>query len=446
MMEVDPRRSTSRPGDVVGIKPAGGIRASKQAIQYLVHALRDARRRVDDARPLPLRRVRAPERRAHAAPQGADGALPVRRLLHDRTDGRGTRSATCEPARDASSGTYAPAPEARDIVSSSERYGLFIGGDGSSHGRASGSRSISPATEEQLAEVAERERGGRRPRRRRRARRASRTAGRSSRRSERGEVPVPASPGCIQERVARARRRRVARRRKADPASRATSTSRSRRRTSSTTRAGPTSSSTRSRAARRGRSASPAQILALELPAADGPRGRSPRHSLAGNTVVLKPAETTPLTAMLFAELCGSGPAPPGVVEPGQGSGEDGGPSRGTGHRQGRVHRLDRRRKAHHARARGPDVRLTLELGGKAANIVFDDARSRPGGRGHRQRHLLQPGPRMLRRLAPPRAGVDLRAALDKLKRPPYDAPRRRPARQEHRRRAINSKAQLEDP
>ncbi len=33
-----------------------------------------------------------------------------------------------------------------------------------------------------------------------------------------------------------------------------------------------------------------------------------------GNTVVLKPAETTPLTALLFAEICGRRELPPGVV------------------------------------------------------------------------------------------------------------------------------------
>ena len=118
-----------------------------------------------------------------------------------------------------------------------------------------------------------------------------------------------------------------------------------------------------------------------------------------GNTVVLKPAETTPLTALLFAEICQQADLPPGVVNIVTGAGETG-PAlvdhpdvdkvaftgstevgkaiarsiAGTGkkrhpraRRQGREHRLRRR----------PD---------------------RPGRRGHRQRHLLQPGPRLLRR------------------------------------------------
>ena len=86
-------------------------------------------------------------------------------------------------------------------------------------------------------------------------------------------------------------------------------------------------------------------------------------------------------------------------------------------------------------RLAGTGKKLTLELGGKAANIVFDDCGARPGGRGHRQRHLLQPGPRLLRRLAPLRAGVDLRAARREAEAAARDAARRRPARQEHRRR-----------
>ena len=89
----------------------------------------------------------------------------------------------------------------------------------------------------------------------------------------------------------------------------------------------------------------------------------------------------------------------------------------------------------------GTGKKLTLELGGKAANIDLRRRRARPGGRGDRQRHLLQPGPRVLRRLAAARAGVDLRAARREAEAADDDAPRRRPARQEHRRR----RDQLED-
>ncbi|MCR1784542.1 aldehyde dehydrogenase family protein [Nocardioides carbamazepini] len=94
-----------------------------------------------------------------------------------------------------------------------------------------------------------------------------------------------------------------------------------------------------------------------------------------GNTVVLKPAETTPLTALLFAEICQQADLPPGVVNIVTGAG-------GTG--QAVVSHPDVDKVAFTgstavgkaiARAiAGTDKKATLELGGKAANIVFDDA------------------------------------------------------------------------
>ena len=92
-------------------------------------------------------------------------------------------------------------------------------------------------------------------------------------------------------------------------------------------------------------------------------------------------------------------------------------------------------------RLAGTGKRLTLELGGKAANIVFDDAR-RPGGRGNRQRHLLQPGhvcwagSRLFVRSIYERWWPSLSAD--------YHTARRRPARQDSDVGAINSAAQLE--
>jgi aldehyde dehydrogenase (NAD+) len=94
-----------------------------------------------------------------------------------------------------------------------------------------------------------------------------------------------------------------------------------------------------------------------------------------GNTVVLKPAETTPLTALIFADICRQAELPPGVVNLVTGDGTTGGHlvrNEGidkvafTGSTE--VGKLIMRELA------GRDVRLTLELGGKAANIVFDDA------------------------------------------------------------------------
>jgi len=95
----------------------------------------------------------------------------------------------------------------------------------------------------------------------------------------------------------------------------------------------------------------------------------------AGNTVVLKPAETTPLTAMMLAELFQEIDLPPGVVNIVNGAGPVGGHlvahtgldkvaftgSTGVGRNILRT-------------LAGSGRKLTLELGGKGANIVFADA------------------------------------------------------------------------
>jgi acyl-CoA reductase-like NAD-dependent aldehyde dehydrogenase len=94
-----------------------------------------------------------------------------------------------------------------------------------------------------------------------------------------------------------------------------------------------------------------------------------------GNTVVLKPAETTPLTALLFAEICQQADLPPGVVNIITGAGATG--SALVSHpgidKVAFTGSTDVGRIIAKAVA-GTDKRVTLELGGKAANIVFDDA------------------------------------------------------------------------
>ncbi len=94
-----------------------------------------------------------------------------------------------------------------------------------------------------------------------------------------------------------------------------------------------------------------------------------------GNTVVLKPAETTPLTALLFAEVCQQADLPPGVVNILTGAGETGravvshpGVDKVAFTGSTEVGRQIAKAVA------GTDKKVTLELGGKAANIVFDDA------------------------------------------------------------------------
>ncbi|MFG3252407.1 aldehyde dehydrogenase family protein [Streptomyces sp. NPDC048172] len=94
-----------------------------------------------------------------------------------------------------------------------------------------------------------------------------------------------------------------------------------------------------------------------------------------GNTVVLKPAETTPLSALFFADICRQAGLPRGVVNIVTGDGATGAElvahpdvdkvaftgSTGVGKEIART-------------VAGTRKKLTLELGGKGANIVFDDA------------------------------------------------------------------------
>jgi aldehyde dehydrogenase (NAD+) len=95
----------------------------------------------------------------------------------------------------------------------------------------------------------------------------------------------------------------------------------------------------------------------------------------AGNTCVLKPAETTPLTALVLAEICQQAELPPGVVNVLPGAGETGAAVvahpdvdkvafTGSTEVGKEIQRI----------VAGTRKRLTLELGGKAANVIFDDA------------------------------------------------------------------------
>jgi aldehyde dehydrogenase (NAD+) len=94
-----------------------------------------------------------------------------------------------------------------------------------------------------------------------------------------------------------------------------------------------------------------------------------------GNTVVLKPAETTPLTALLFAEICQQADLPPGVVNIVTGAGDTGRAvvEHGDVDKVAFTGSTEVGKSIARAVA-GTRKSLTLELGGKAANIVFDDA------------------------------------------------------------------------
>jgi len=95
----------------------------------------------------------------------------------------------------------------------------------------------------------------------------------------------------------------------------------------------------------------------------------------AGNTCVLKPAETTPLTALLLAEVCQQAGLPPGVVNVLTGAGAPAlrwSATRGVD-KIAFTGSTEVGKEISRAIA-GTGKRLTLELGGKAANVVFDDA------------------------------------------------------------------------
>jgi aldehyde dehydrogenase (NAD+) len=94
-----------------------------------------------------------------------------------------------------------------------------------------------------------------------------------------------------------------------------------------------------------------------------------------GNTVVLKPAETTPLTALLFAELLQQAELPPGVVNIVTGAGPTGAAVVGSpGVDKVAFTGSTAVGKAIARQIAGTRTQATLELGGKAANIVFEDA------------------------------------------------------------------------
>src|SRR5215210_130098 len=95
----------------------------------------------------------------------------------------------------------------------------------------------------------------------------------------------------------------------------------------------------------------------------------------AGNTVVLKPAETTPLSALLFADVLRQAELPPGVVNIVTGDGRVGAELvRHSGVDKIAFTGSTDVGKAIQRELAGTGKKLTHELGGKAANIIFDDA------------------------------------------------------------------------
>ncbi len=265
---------------------------------------------------------------------------------------------------------YAPAPEARDVVSLEERYGLFIGGEHVEPRSGQWFPTISPATEERLADVAQ--------------------AG-----PEDVDLAVAAARAAFEDGWSSLR-----------PAERAKYLFRIARLLQERSRELAVAESLDG-----GKPIKESRDVDVPLAAAHffyyagwadkleyAFPNRKPRPlgvaaqiipwnfpllmlawkiapALAcGNTVVLKPAETTPLTALIFTDICRQAELPPGVVNILTGDGSTG--AHMVAHRD-----VDKVAftgstevgKAIQRELAGTGKKLTLELGGKAANIVFDD-------------------------------------------------------------------------
>src|SRR5689334_4215396 len=266
---------------------------------------------------------------------------------------------------------YAPAPESRDIVSIKPRYGLFIDGHEANASDGGWFKSVNPATEEVIAEVAKATTADV-DRAIRAARRAQKTRWGNLPGKERAKYLFRIA------RILQERSREFAVLESMDSGK-------------------PIKESRdvdvplvanhfwyyagwadKLEYAFPGRVAKPlgvaAQVIPWNFPLLMLAWKIAPALA-AGNTVVLKPASTTPLSALLFAEVCMQADLPPGVVNIVTGAGKTGslvvthpGVKKVAFTGSTEVGKLIQRSIA------GTGKKLTLELGGKAANIVFEDA------------------------------------------------------------------------
>ncbi|HET9436143.1 MAG TPA: aldehyde dehydrogenase family protein [Candidatus Limnocylindrales bacterium] len=266
---------------------------------------------------------------------------------------------------------YAPAPESRDVVTVKERYGLFIDGREVPASDGAVFATVNPATEEKLADVARATTAD--------VDRAVRAAGRAQKRSW-GALPGRERAKYLFRiaRILQERSREFA--------------------VLETMDSGKPIKESRDvdvplaaahfwyyagwadklEYAFPGRVAKPlgvaAQVIPWNFPLLMLSWKIAPALA-AGNTVVLKPASTTPLSALLFADVCRQADLPPGVVNIVPGPAQIG------------MHLVSSPNvqkvaftgstevgKLIHKATAGTDKAITLELGGKAANIVFEDA------------------------------------------------------------------------
>ena len=358
-------------GSVVGMKTAGGIRTSKNAIQYL--CVLNETLGADWL---------TPDRFRFGASSLLNDVLMQRRTQKTGPTVAPTTSRWIDPwlsRRDLPAvpgldWEYAPAPESRAIVSLRERYGLFIDGESVEPATKQWFTTISPATEEPLAEVAQGGSGGHR-RRRDRSPRAFENGWSDIRPAERAKYLFRIAR-ILQERSRELAVAEIAGRRQADQRVPRRRPAAGRRALLLPRRLGGQAGVRLSPAATPGPLGVAAQIIPWNFPLLMLSWKVAPALA-CGNTVVLKPAETTPLTALMFADICRQAELPPGVVNIVTGAGE-------TGRGAGRASRTSTswRSPVRPRWASDPAIagryatHPTLELGGKAANIVFDDARS----------------------------------------------------------------------
>jgi aldehyde dehydrogenase (NAD+) len=268
-----------------------------------------------------------------------------------------------------SSWDYAPAPESREIVSLAERYGLFVGGELVEPHSGTWFTTASPATEEPLAEVAQGD-----------ASDVDRAVSAAREAFPAWAARPPAERAKVLFRIARVlqeRSRELAVAESLDggkPIKESRDVDLPLAAAHFFYYAGWADKLEYAFPNRRPRPLGvAAQIIPWNFPLLMLAWKVAPALA-CGNTVVLKPAETTPLTALLFADVCRQAAVPPGVVNIVTGDGETGAALVAhpdidkvafTGSTE--VGKAIQRELA------GREVSLTLELGGKAANVVFED-------------------------------------------------------------------------
>jgi len=265
--------------------------------------------------------------------------------------------------------TYAPAPESRAIVSFEERYGLYVGGETVEPRSGEWFTSISPASEEPLAEVAQ---AG--------AEDVDAAVGAAREGYETWSELRPAERAKYLFRIARIlqeRSRELAVAESLDggkPIRESRDVDLPLAAAHFFYHAGWADKLEYAFPNRRPRPLGvAAQIIPWNFPLLMLAWKVAPALA-CGNSVVLKPAETTPLTALLFADVCRQAELPAGAVNIVTGDGS-------TGAELVRHAGIDKVAftgstevgKAIQRELAGRGVPHTLELGGKAANIVFED-------------------------------------------------------------------------